>query len=310
VTISRTPGASVLSDASDTPRSADPAAALPHETVTCNLCGMQDADAMAPGGAFPMVRCRGCGLVYLNPRPTAGSLLSLYVDYHARHGQDRAAWDRLMDGVFREAAEVLCKTAHGPGPRRLLDVGCGFGGFIAMMQRRGWEVEGLDPSPTAVAAAHVLGRPVRLGTLDALRDGHQDYDAVTMFYVLEHLPDPMGTLRQAWSLLGPGKTLLLRVPHTTPIVRLLAPLGVGGALYDPPFHLYDFSPGVLRTMLQRVGFEDIRTFPGQPTLSPNPGARVVSAVFGGLANGIHVLTGGAVLLPGVSKTTIARKPSG
>jgi len=297
------------SDASDTPRSADVAATLPGETVACNLCGIEDADPVTAGGAFPMVRCRGCGLVYLNPRPTAHALLSLYVDYHTRHGQDGAAWDRLMDRVFREGAELLCKTAHGAGPRRLLDVGCGFGGFVAVMQRRGWEVEGLDPSPTAVAAAEALGRPVRLGTLDALRDGHRDYDAVTMFYVLEHLPDPMGALRRVWSLLGPGKTLLLRVPHTTPIVRLLAPLGVGGSLYDPPFHLYDFSPAVLRTMLQRVGFDDIRTFPGQPTVPSGPGARVMSVFFGALATRIHALTGGAVILPGVSKTTIARKPS-
>jgi len=299
----------LLSDTSDAPWSADVAAALLGETVACNLCGITDADSVAASGAFPMVRCRGCGLVYLNPRPTADALLSLYVDYHARHGQDGAAWDRLMDRVFREAAELLCTTTHGPSPRRLLDVGCGFGGFVAVMQRRGWEVEGLDPSPTAVAAAEAMARPVRLGTLDALRDGHRDYDAVTMFYVLEHLPDPMGALRQAWSLLGPGKTLLLRVPHTTPIVRLLAPLGVGGSLYDPPFHLYDFSPAVLRKMLRRVGFEDIRTFPGQPTVPSSPGARVMSTLFGALATGIHALTGGAVLLPGVSKTTIARKPS-
>ncbi len=170
-----------------------------------------------------------------------------------------------MDRVFREGAELLCKTAHGAGPRRLLDVGCGFGGFVAVMQRRGWEVEGLDPSPTAVAAAEALGRPVRLGTLDALRDGHRDYDAVTMFYVLEHLPDPMGALRRVWSLLGPGKTLLLRVPHTTPIVRLLAPLGVGGSLYDPPFHLYDFSPAVLRDDASARG---VRRYPDVSWDSP------------------------------------------
>lgn len=309
MTIPGTPEVSLLSDARDASPSADVAATLPGETVACNLCGIPDADSVAAGGAFPMVRCRGCGLVYLNPRPTVDALLSLYVDYHTRHGRDGAAWDRLMDRVFREAAELLCKAAHGPGPRRLLDVGCGFGGFVAVMQRRGWEVEGLDPSPMAVAAAEAMGRPVRLGTLDALRDEHRDYDAVTMFYVLEHLPDPMEALRRVWSLLGPGKTLLLRVPHTTPIVRLLAPLGVGGSLYDRPFHLYDFSPAVLRRMLQRVGFEAIRTFPGQPTVPSSPGARVVSAFFSALATRIHALTGGALLLPGVSKTTIARKPS-
>ena len=283
-------------------------AVLAGETVACNLCGTAHA-APAVGGAFAMVRCRTCGLVYLNPRPTPDVLLALYVDYHARFGQNETAWDRLMNRIFREAEDLLCASARGPGPRRLLDVGCGFGGFVAAMRRRGWDVEGLDPSPTAVAAARAMERPVRLGTLDALQGERGNYDAITMFYVLEHLPDPMGALRKVWSLLGPGGILLLRVPHTTPIVRLLAPFGAGGSLYDPPFHLYDFSPAVLREMLARAGFGDIRTFPGRPTVPSRPGARAAATFFGALAAALHRLTRGAVLLPGVSKTTIARKPS-
>jgi SAM-dependent methyltransferase len=145
--------------------------------------------------------------------------------------------------------------------------------------------------------------------LEGLQAERGAYDAVTMFYVLEHLPDPLGALRKASDLLAPGGTILIRVPHTTPIVRLLSPLGLGGELYDPPFHLYDFSPAVLREMLRRTGFMDIRTFPGQPTVPGRLGARIVSALFGALATVVHALTGGAVLLPGVSKTTIARKPS-
>jgi SAM-dependent methyltransferase len=191
-----------------------------------------------------------------------------------------------------------------------LDVGCGFGVFVAAMRGRGWEAEGLDPSPAAVEAAARRGCPVRLGTLEGLQAEPGRYDAVTMFYVLEHLPDPVGALRKALDLLAPGGTILLRVPHTTPIVRLLTPFGWGGTLYDPPFHLYDFSPNVLGEMLRRTGFVDIRTFPGQPTVPARLGARIAARLFGALATGVHVLTRGAILLPGVSKTTIARKPSG
>ncbi len=154
------------------------------------------------------------------------------------------------------------------------------------------------------------GRPVRLGTLEALHGPQGAYDAVTMFYVLEHLPDPMGALRTVLNLLAPGGAVLIRVPHTTPVVRLLAPFGLGRNLYDPPFHLYDFSPAVLKDMLHRTGFTEVRTFPGKPTRPPGVGARLASALFSALANGIHAATRGTVLLPGVSKTTIARKPAG
>ncbi len=279
------------------------------QEIACNLCGAENAEPIAHQNGFHIVRCRACRLVYVNPQPRRDELLAWYADYHARDGSNEASWDRLMGSVFRESAEILCATPGGSSRRRLLDVGCGFGGFVAAMRERGWDAEGVDPSPAVVAAAVKRGRPVRVGTLEALQAESGSYDAVTMFYVLEHLPDPLAALETAWRLLASGGTILIRVPHTTPIVRLLAPVGLGKALYDPPFHLFDFSPAGLHRLLRRAGFVDIRTFPGKPTVPARRGARLAALLCGGLATGIHALTRGAVLLPGVSKTTIARKPS-
>jgi SAM-dependent methyltransferase len=248
-------------------------------------------------------------LVYVNPRPTPDALISLYADYHGRDGGTEASWDQLMGRVFRESGDLLCRLRWGSGRPRLLDVGCGFGGFVALMQNRGWEAEGVDPSPVVADAAVRKGRPVRVGTLEGLAGEGPRYDAVTMFYVLEHLPDPLGALRIVSDLLAPGGAILVRVPHTTPIVRLLAPFGLGRGLYDPPFHLYDFSPAVLRDMLHRTGFVDVRTFPGWPTVPLYRPARIAANIFGALGVSLFALTRGAVLLPGVSKSTIARKPS-
>ncbi len=277
--------------------------------IPCNLCASDNAEPIALQNGFRIVRCRMCGLVYVNPRPASKDLLSLYAGYHTREGETEASWARLMGRIFRESAERLCSSRNGSRPGRLLDAGCGYGAFVALMRERGWDAEGVDPSPTVVNAAVRRGRPVHLGTLAGLQAPDGTYDAITMFYVLEHVPDPMGALKKAFDLLAPGGILLIRVPHTTPIVRLLAPLGLGEALYDPPFHLYDFSPAVLREMLRRTGFADVRMFPGAPTVPSRLGACIATAVFGALAAGVHALTRGMVLLPGVSKTTMARKPS-
>jgi SAM-dependent methyltransferase len=214
----------------------------------------------------------------------------------------------LMRGVFRESAGILDAARNGKAPGRLLDIGCGFGDFVAAMRTRGWHAEGLDPSRKAVGAAVGIGLPVRLGTLECVDPAAGRYDAVTMFYVLEHLPDPIGALRKAYDLLAPAGTLLLRVPDTTPIVRMLSPFGFGASLYDIPYHLYDFSPTVLRKMLLKAGFENIRTFPGEPTRPSRSGPWVVALLFGTLAKGFYTVSGGRFLFPGVSKTTIARKP--
>lgn len=281
----------------------------PGRYVRCNLCGGGTTEKVATQRGMPIVRCCNCGLVYVNPRPPIEELTSLYVGYHARDGQDEASWDRLMGRVFRETADLLCATRKASVRPRLLDVGCGFGGFIGLMRERGWDAEGVDPSPPVVEAARRAGRTVRLGTLEEFPTDRGPYDAVTMFYVLEHLPDPMGALRKIFAVLAPGGILFVRVPHTTPIVRMLAPLGCGGELYDPPFHLYDFAPAVLREMLGRTGFVGIRTFPGQPTIPSRLVPRLAASFFGVVASWLHAASRAAFLLPGVSKSTMAHKPS-
>jgi SAM-dependent methyltransferase len=278
------------------------------EEVFCNLCGKDDGEHLATQRGFRIVRCRRCGLVYVNPRPAAEALVPLYAAYHTREGANEASWNRLMTRIFVESADILCSSRKGSGRARLLDVGCGYGGFIALMLERGWDAGGVDPSPTVVNAALKKGRPVHLGTLAGMQVPEGTYDAVTMFYVLEHLPDPTGALKKVFDLLAPGGILLLRVPHTTPIVRLLSPLGFGGTLHDPPFHLYDFPPTVLQEMLRRTGFTDVRTIPGEPTVPSHLGSRVAATLFGALATKVHGFTRGRILLPGVSKTTVARKP--
>ncbi len=276
----------------------------PEQHVPCNYCGIDDASPVACQNGYRIVRCRGCGLVYVDPRPPAESLAGLYADYHVRDGGDEASWNRLMAGNFREAAALLREARGSGGPLRLLDVGCGYGGFVRMMRDNGWDAEGIDPSPATVASAARIGAPVRLGTLDEA-DG--TYDAITLFYVLEHLPDPSTALGKLSGLLAPGGTLLIRVPHTAPIVALLRPFGLDGTLFDPPYHLYDFPPPVLAGMLRKAGFADVRTFPGAPTRPSRLLPRAVSRIAGSVAAGLFTLSGRRFLLPGVSKTTTARK---
>ena len=275
----------------------------------CILCGGDAPQPVAIQRGYPIVRCGGCGLIYVHPKPPEGELPGLYGEYHARDGGDEASWNRLMGKVFRDAADRLDALRNASGPPRLLDVGCGYGGFVSLMRDRGWDAEGVDPAPVTVAAASAKGLPVRLATLDEFSRSGAAYSAITMFYVLEHLFDPMSALRKVFALLEPGGILLLRVPDTTPIVRLLSPFGLGDGLYDPPFHLFDFPPRVLTRMLAEAGFGKIRTFPGRNTIPPRIALRFATLLFGALARGLFAGTGGRFLLPGVSKTTVARKPS-
>ena len=275
----------------------------------CLLCGRDAPQPVAVQKGYLIVRCGGCGLVYVHPRLPEEDLPGLYGEYHARDGGNEAGWNRLMGEVFREAAAQLDALRNGSGPPRLLDVGCGYGGFVSLMRDRGWDAEGVDPSPMTVAAASAKGIPVRLGTLDEFSRSGPAYRAITMFYVLEHLFDPMSALRKVFALLEPGGVLLVRVPDTTPIVRLLSPFGSARGWTIPPFISSTFRPACSRGCSPRRASGRFGRSRAATVSPPRIVSRLATMLFGALARGLFAGTGGRFLLQGVSKTTIARKPS-
>lgn len=274
--------------------------------VACNLCGADSTRGIAAHNGFHVVECTECRLVYVNPRPSPQALVALYRDYHQRGGKDESSWGRLMSLNFKQASSLLNELFPERGT--LLDVGCGYGHFVARMRRFGWTAAGIDPSPRTVASARARGLDVSESTLDDCAFPRRSFDAITAFYVLEHLVDPLQSLTTISSLLKPGGVVVLRVPHTTPLVTMLSLLGIKNNLYDLPFHLYDFSPGTLKLLLEKAGFTSIRITPGKPTLPQGAGERTISLLSGLASQALYSLSRGSLLLPGTSKTAIAAKP--
>jgi len=152
-----------------------------------------------------------------------------------------------------------------------------------------------------------LNVTVHSGPLEQAGLSKGRFDAVTAFYVIEHLPNPMAFLRECHRILKPRGLLLLRYPHTTPIKNFLQALGVKNRLYDLPAHLSDFSPGTIQKCLEEVGFTGCRHSLGGYTIPKGVRKRLATSLFGNLAEGLFCLSRGTILLPGVSKTAIAFK---
>lgn len=273
--------------------------------VSCNICGSSNEKLITMQNGYRIVRCRDCGFVYVNPRPDNETLKRLYLKYLPEKIEDPLLWDVYMKDVFKKAANILAKRFPKGG--KLLDIGCGYGFFLEKMKAMGWEVYGMDVSETAVNYTSSHGLNVSLGTLDNIRHEDNSFDVVTLFYVLEHLPDPLNALKEIRRILNPKGLLLLRVPHTTPIVRILSLFGIKNNLYDPPFHLNDFSPCSIKTILKKAGFNNIHIYIGGVTMPPHIAVRAVTIFFGFLAEASYILTFGRFLFPGVAKTTIAEK---
>jgi len=274
--------------------------------ILCNICGCNDTRLITIQNNYKVVCCKQCGLVYLNSRPDSAHLAYLYENYHLRNGKREYSWAYLMEKNYREASKLLSRKFPRKG--KILDIGCGYGYFLERMNALGWETAGIDLSPKTISYATGKGLNVVESSVENISFPKSSFDAITAFYVMEHLPDPYSAVKKIYSLLKPGGIFILRVPHTTPIVRFLLLFHIKNNLYDTPYHLYDFSPKTITLLLKKAGFTAIRVEPGSPTLPNSFLEKMVSIVSGKISRMFFSISRGKILIPGTSKTTIAYKP--
>lgn len=260
------------------------------EQVACDYCGRDEAEVLWAGpdrlhglpGRFAVVRCCECGLVRTSPRPSLACLGAAYPEEYGPHQAKtlrarrprgltrwalrnlrgyplgrRSAWP--LRWLLRPVGWLTLKRRRASiylpyrGEGRLLDFGCGAGGYVAKMAAAGWRAEGMDMSDEAVRIGREAGLTMHQGTLPGAELAAGSYDVVTMWHVLEHVPAPLTTLRAARRLLKPGGTLLAACPQ----LDSLQAAWFGGHWFalDLPRHLTHFTRKTLRRHLEAAGFE-------------------------------------------------------
>ena len=275
------------------------------QEVGCPFCEASEKEPLHQEGSFQMVQCPSCQFIYLNPQRTIESLHHFYQQYLPEEEASIESWEKMMKPIFKRAVSLLQQYKR---KGRLLDVGAGFGFFLAEMKNRGWDTMGVEISEKAINyARNVLGLTIHSGPLEELSFPESYFDAVTGFYVIEHLPHPIAFLRECHRILKPGGLLMLRYPHTTPIKNLLQVFNIKNRLYDLPAHLSDFSPKMIQRCLERVGFVKCQHLIGGYTLPSDFGKRAASIFFGGFSEVFFYLSFKKFLIPGVSKTILAFK---
>ena len=271
----------------------------------CILCSCTDFQQIHQKDQWRYLRCRNCSLVSLFPRPTEASLFDNYQDYLPNQVLQIAGWRKMMQPLIDHSADLIEKTVFTKN-KKLLDIGCGFGFFLKTMQGRNWDVSGIEIAGTGRRfAQEKLGLKIYSQPLAKLDFKADSFDVVTLFYVIEHVTDPLALLKQIHKILKPGGLLLLRWPHSTPIVKIMGPFAENLDLYHTPYHLYDFSPATIKSLLNNCGFARIKTTPGGYTLPAERFSRWSSIISGSCAEMLFKITKGHCLMPGISKTTLA-----
>jgi 2-polyprenyl-3-methyl-5-hydroxy-6-metoxy-1,4-benzoquinol methylase len=231
--------------------------------VACNVCGSSEQQPFCPENGLSLVQCTDCGLVYVSPRPDSNELYALYGETYFHNGESGVVGytNYLKDeaNIRKTFAGRLQRLERFVKPGRLLDVGCAAGFFLDEAHKRGWQVEGMDVSSFAVEyARNRFGYDVEHGSLTDLEYPAGAYDVVSLWDVIEHVPDPMAYVRKAASLLRPGGVLALATPDVGSLpARMTGPRWVGYKLSEE--HVYYFSTRMLTRMLNEAGMEVVYT---------------------------------------------------
>lgn len=235
--------------------SAPSGSVYPDSPRKCPLCGAGGAERLFTGrdtiyetaGQWDVVRCQGCGLMFTDPACSPEDVQRHYPSSYSAHAVAGAQRRRRLRDPWDRMAPF--------GGRRLLDVGCGSGGYLTRMRDRGWEVVGVEPSSSAVAAARSAGLEVLHGVIPGAKPKGR-FDLAVMLGVVGCLPDPLATLSAVRELLVPGGRLIVSGHNAaSAAAQRFGPYWQG---WDLPRHYTHLTPETLPALLARAGYGNVR----------------------------------------------------
>lgn len=317
--------------------------------------GLTDRVYRCAPGSWRLHRCNGCGSAFLDPRPTQETIGLAYRRYFT-HAEDspgtgpvsQKPWANFRQALrngylnaryhasltpahwlgriflpllppLRERADRWVRHLPPPYPgARLLEIGCGNGGFLLTMRELGWDVQGVEPDVKAAQVARSRGLPVIEGVLKPGLLPDASFDAITMHHVIEHLHNPVEVLAHCHRLLRPAGVISVITPNFDSRGSKL--FGKDWYPLQPPSHLVLFTTRSLARALRHTGYQNVRAhasffgaesiFRDSARLQGNDAALTVDE--GGLLKRIiaRLATLFFSLLPGTSEEAVvtARKP--
>ena len=220
-------------------------------------------------GTFNILSCKTCRFVYTNPQIEKEDFKNYYTDNHyvrAVRGFVDPVEQRRLNNVYKTRYNFI---KHFKEDGTLLDVGTGDGLFLSFIKDKGWAVVGIEPSQIASNFAREKSQvTVYTGDLLDTQLEEKQFDVVTMWEVLEHLPDIREHLKRVHTLLREDGIYVASVPNFSSLQRLI--FGRYWLGLSVPSHLYHFTPSTLRKILDMNGFIDIKVYPSLINIVKNP----------------------------------------
>lgn len=230
-------------------------------TDACVICKSNDTKPFFEKNGYPLVRCRRCRTVYVAKSALGDALTDYYQDgYHEGNEQSKGYPDYASDEHFirRNFRKKLSYLEKLRSPGSILDVGAAYGYFLDEARNRGWDTHGIEVSTHAAAVAREkLDLKIEVGDFLEHNFEGRVFDVITMFDVVEHMNEPIKTMKKSFDLLNPGGILFMVTGDCDCLWARI--LGKKWYFYNPPQHLFAFSATTLCSILKSSGFVDTKT---------------------------------------------------
>ncbi|WP_313791224.1 class I SAM-dependent methyltransferase [Lacinutrix neustonica] len=215
------------------------------------------------GEAFQLVHNLEMDYLETRPKPSADKLPAYYKseDYISHTNAKR----NLFEKVYHQIRNISLKrklkliNSFNPEDKQLLDIGCGTGAFLKTAQNNGWHVCGVEPDTEARTVANNITNNKVFNVDHLLNLKEHSFDVITLWHVLEHLPNLDEQVSVLKRLLKPNGFLLIAVPnyksYDASVYKNF------WAAYDVPRHLWHFSQTAIKKLFGKEHMEVVKTYP-------------------------------------------------
>ena len=199
-------------------------------------------------------------MLVTHPQPSLANLGKYYesVDYISHTDSKRSLFEKAYHFVKSIALKNKLDLINSlqPTKGRILDIGAGTGDFLSVAKQNGWETIGVEPSEKAKAIA--LKKEVSFVEETAVLENHS-FDVITMWHVLEHVPNLDFQIKELKRLLKPNGSLIIAVPNFNSFDA--KHYGSFWAAYDVPIHFWHFSKKAIKLLFEKENIQLEKVLP-------------------------------------------------
>lgn len=233
-----------------------------HDIDSCPICKSKQRAHWGSVSDYSIERCVSCGIGITSPFPSGTDIEHANADIY-RVDQRGSLYLRKRAYYERRYHSQLRNIQRFVSGGRLLDIGCNIGLFLSCARSAGFDVEGIEFNRESAAFGRKLfNLLIHTDSLDQINYPDQTFDVITMYDVLEHIPDLQDILASVRRILKPNGVLVVQSPNIDSLMARLT-----GSFWNwltPPDHLYHFTPSTMQRLITDQGFNIIQCTTWEP----------------------------------------------